>query len=59
MKTLEEIKQKVRDFSEEIIPEVDELCNSLPYIDSSKVSLIVDYTCMLLNEVESIELRGK
>ena len=59
MKTLEEIKQKVRDFSEEIIPEVDELCNSLPYQDSSNVSFIIDYTRRLLKEVESIELRGK
>lgn len=59
MKTLEEIKQKVRDFSEEIIPEVNELCNSLPYIDSSNASFIIDYTRRLLKEVESIELRGK
>jgi hypothetical protein len=59
MKTLEEIKQKVRDFSGEIIPEVNELCNSLPYIDGSNVSFIVDYVRRLLNEVESIELRGK
>ena len=59
MKTLEEIKQKVRDFSEEIIQEVDELCNSLPYQDSSNVSFIIDYTRRLLEEVGSIELCGK
>lgn len=59
MKTLEQIKQKVREFSEEILPEIDDLCNSLPYIDSSNVSYIKDYVERMANEVESMELIGR
>lgn len=53
---LQELKDNCNLFAEQVIPEIDNLCNEMDYINGSRFSYMRDRLSLFIDELNTFEI---